>query len=299
MGRGRRAGARGNSRVRLGGRFDPMLTGGNPNDDKLSASIICRSRRTRTSAVLRRRLSLADQLGAQSQQLQELAVHAEYPRESGCGRSMCSLFRRPCARAVDLAAISWRGTGSAMGRNLFGQSVLLGRRLLDARRSARAVQTGRRTQRAQRASALGHALEQLLGPQGKIWCRLTIRAFNALMTDLDPHRQGSTRRWSWSPPSSGRSPKITRLQTAAANIGPNAIAFLFAGGGIPRRHGGSAAPTRIGRLSRGLAHDPRRLHTANDLSLPGHRPARPRRTIRPAGPFALSRGNPDRGAGLS
>src|SRR5207302_10235754 len=85
--------------------------------------------------VLRRRLSLADQLGAQTRELQELAV-AQSIRDNQA-RALDVLSSDAVRRAVDLAAIP-AAERERYGRNLFGQSVMLGKPLLDA--GARLVQ---------------------------------------------------------------------------------------------------------------------------------------------------------------
>src|SRR5205807_10363183 len=67
---GRRAGQFAGS---LGGRYDPLLTGGNPNDDNFRLDHLPLAPNEDVS-VLRRRLGLADQLGAQTRALQGLAI---------------------------------------------------------------------------------------------------------------------------------------------------------------------------------------------------------------------------------
>src|SRR6266545_1336774 len=122
---GRRAGQFAGS---LGGRYDPLLTGGNPNDDAFRLDHLPLMPNDEVAA-LRRRLTLADQLGAQTQQLQELAI-TQNIRENQA-RALDVLSSDAVRRAVDLAAVP-AAERERFGRNLFGQSVLLGRRLLDA-----------------------------------------------------------------------------------------------------------------------------------------------------------------------
>ena len=112
----------------LGGRYDPLLTGGNPNDDDFHLSHLPLAP-NEDVAVLRRRLSLADQLGSQTRQLHDLAI-SQSIRENQA-RALDVISSDGVRRAVDLASIP-TGERERYGRNLFGQSVLLGRRLLDA-----------------------------------------------------------------------------------------------------------------------------------------------------------------------
>ena len=128
---GRRAGQFAGS---LGGRFDPMLTGGNPNDDNFRLDHLPLAPNEEVS-VLRRRLSLADQLGAQTQQLQELAITQNI--RDNQARALDVLSSPQVRKAVDLSSTP-KDLRERYGRNLFGQSVLLGKRLLDA--GARLVQ---------------------------------------------------------------------------------------------------------------------------------------------------------------
>jgi hypothetical protein len=232
---GRRAGQFAGS---LGGRFDPLLTGGNPNDDNFRLDHLPLAANEET-AVLRRRLSLTDQLSAQTQQLQELAV-TQSIRENQ-GRALDVLSSDAVRRAVDLAGIP-RAERERYGRNLFGQSVLLGKRLLDA--GARLVQCNwQRTQGRNGFAWDTHwnnfsaHREDLVPPYDQ--------AFNALMTDLD--RSGKLDETLVVVAAEfGRSPRITRSNGGREHW-PECYSVLFAGGGI---RGG----TVVGRSDRNAGY---------------------------------------------
>jgi hypothetical protein len=232
---GRRAGQFAGS---LGGRYDPLLTGGNPNDDNFRLDHLPLAP-NEDLTVLRRRLSLADQLGAQSRELSELAV-TQNIRENQ-GRALDVLSSDAVRRAVDLAAIP-SAERERYGRNLFGQSVLLGRRLLDA--GARLVQCNwQRTQGKNGFAWDTHwnnfsaHKEDLVPPYDN--------AFNALMTDLDRTNKLDETLVVVAA-EFGRSPKITRSNGGREHWEP-CYSVLFAGGGIK---GG----TVVGRSDKNAAY---------------------------------------------
>ncbi len=217
---GRRAGQFAGS---LGGKYDPLLTGGNPNDDNFRLDHLPLAPNEDVD-VLRRRLSLADQLGAQTQQLEELAI-SQAIRDNQA-KALDVISSDAVRKAVDLAAID-RAERERYGRNLFGQSVLLGRRLLEA--GARLVQCNwQRTQGKNGFAWDTHwnnfsaHKEDLVPPYD--------RAFDALMTDLD-----KTGRLDETlvvvAAEFGRSPKITRSNGGREHW-PECYSVLFAGGGI-------------------------------------------------------------------
>ncbi len=274
---GRRAGQFAGS---LGGRFDPMLTGGNPNDDNFRLDHLPLAP-NEDIGVLRRRLSLTDQLSAQSQQLQELAV-TQNIRENQ-GRALDVLSSDAVRRAVDLAAIP-AAERTRYGRNLFGQSVLLGRRLLDA--GARLVQCNwQRTQGSNGFAWDTHwnnfsaHRDDLVPPYDN--------AFNALMTDLDCTGKLDETLVVVAA-EFGRSPKITRSNSGREHW-PECYSVLFAGGGI---RGG----TVVGRSDKNAAYPAANPMTPADftatiyhcLGLDPHSETRDQ-TGRP---FLLSHGNP-------
>lgn len=217
---GRRAGQFAGS---LGGRFDPLLTGGNPNDDDFRLNHLPLAP-NEDESVLRRRLTLSNQLGAQTRQLQDLAI-SQSIRENQA-RALDVISSTEVRRAVDLAAIP-AAERERYGRNLFGQSVLLGRRLLDA--GARLVQCN--WQRSQGRDGFAWDThwnnftahkEDLVPPFD--------RAFDALMTDLD--RAGKLDETLVVVAAEfGRSPRITRSNSGREHW-PDCYCVLFAGGGI-------------------------------------------------------------------
>ena len=174
--------------------------------------------------VLQRRLTLADQLALRSQQLQEMAVTPEHPRQPG--QALDVISSDEVRRAVDLSAIP-SAERERYGRNLFGQSVLLGRRLLEA--GARLVQCNwQRTQGRNGFAWDTHwnnfsaHKEDLVPPYD--------RAFDALMTDLE--RTGRLDETLVVVAAEfGRSPKITRSNSGREHW-PECYSVFFAGGGI-------------------------------------------------------------------
>ncbi len=274
---GRRAGQFAGS---LGGRYDPLLTGGNPNDDNFRLDHLPLAPNDDVAA-LRRRLTLADQLGAQTQQLQQLAITQNI--RDNQARALDVLSSDEVRRAVDLASIE-RAERERYGRNLFGQSVLLGRRLLDA--GARLVQCNwQRTQGRNGFAWDTHwnnfsaHREDLVPPYDQ--------AFNALMTDLD--RTGKLDETLVVVAAEfGRSPRITRSNGGREHW-PECYSVLFAGGGI---RGG----TVVGRSDRIAAYPAASPLTPADftatiyhcLGINPHAETHDQ-TGRP---FALSRGTP-------
>jgi len=207
----------------LGGKYDPLLTGGNPNDNDFKLDHIPLAASIETS-VMKRRLSLVDQLNAQTSQLNELAMSQAI--KDNQARAMDVLSSPAVKKAVDLSAIS-KEERERYGRNLFGQSVMLGKRLLDS--GARLVQCN--WQRAQGSNGFAWDThwnnfsahkEELVPPFD--------RAFHALMTDLDKSGQLDETLVVVAA-EFGRSPKITR-SNAGREHWPDCYSVLFAGGGI-------------------------------------------------------------------
>jgi hypothetical protein len=217
---GRRAGQFAGS---LGGKYDPLLTGGNPNDDnfKLDHLPLVPSD---SSEALRRRLSLLDQLNHQTRELNELAI-SQAIRDNQA-RALDVISSEAVRKAVDLAGEKPEER-ARYGRNLFGQSVLLGKRLLEA--GARLVQCNwQRTQGKNGFAWDTHwnnfsaHKEDLVPPFDQ--------AFDALLTDLE--RTGRLDETLVVVAAEfGRSPKITR-SNAGREHWPECYSVLFAGGGI-------------------------------------------------------------------
>jgi uncharacterized protein (DUF1501 family) len=207
----------------LGGKYDPLLTGGNPNDDDFHLEHLPLAL-NEDVGVLRRRLGLADQLGAQTKAMQESALNQAI--RDNQAKALDVISSEAVRKAVDLAGAD-RGERERYGRNLFGQSVLLGRRLLEA--GARLVQCNwQRTQGKNGFAWDTHwnnfsaHKEDLVPPFDQ--------AFHALMTDLE-----KTGRLDETlvvvAAEFGRSPKITRSNSGREHW-PDCYTVLFAGGGI-------------------------------------------------------------------
>jgi uncharacterized protein (DUF1501 family) len=222
----------------LGGKYDPLLTGGNPNDDDFRLDHLPLAANEDVE-VLRRRLTLADQLGAQTQQLQELAINQAI--RDNQARALDVISSDAVKKAVDLAAVP-AAERERYGRNLFGQSVMLGRRLLEA--GARLVQCNwQRTQGKNGFAWDTHwnnftaHKEDLVPPYD--------RAFDALMTDLEKSgRLDET--LVVVAAEFGRSPKITRSNSGREHW-PDCYSVIFAGAGIT---GG----TVVGRSDKNAAY---------------------------------------------
>jgi Protein of unknown function (DUF1501) len=264
----------------LGGRYDPLLTGGNPNDDDFRLSHLPLAP-NEDVAVLRRRLSLADQLGSQTQQLHDLAI-SQSIRENQA-KALDVISSDGVRRAVDLASIP-SAEREKYGRNLFGQSVLLGRRLLDA--GCRLVQCN--WQRSQGRDGFAwdthwnnfRAHKEDLVPAYE-------RAFDALMTDLD--RTGQLDETLVVVAAEfGRSPKVTRSNSGREHW-PDCYSVLFAGGGI---RGGQA----VGRSDSNAAYPATPAFSPADFTATIYHclGIDPHAESHDQGgrPFALSRGTP-------
>jgi hypothetical protein len=207
----------------LGGKYDPLLTGGNPNDDKFKLDHIPLAP-NEDPAVVRRRLTLVDQLNAQTGQLNELAMSKAIHENQV--KAIDVLGSDAVRKAVDLSAVA-KDDRERYGRNLFGQSVFLGKRLLDA--GARLVQCN--WQRAQGINGFAWDThwnnfsahkDDLVPPFDK--------AFHALMTDLDETGKLDETLVVVAA-EFGRSPKITRSNSGREHW-PECYSVLFAGGGI-------------------------------------------------------------------
>jgi hypothetical protein len=207
----------------LGGRFDPLLTGGNPNDDNFKLDHLPLSP-NEDEAVVKRRLTLVEQLNAQAAPLNDLAMSRAI-RENQA-KAVEVIASKAVREAVDLSRVA-KAERERYGRNLFGQSVMLGKRLLDA--GARLVQCN--WQRAQGKDGFAWDThwnnftahkEDLVPPFD--------RAFDALMTDLDKTGQLDETLVVVAA-EFGRSPKVTRSNSGREHW-PDCFCVLFAGGGI-------------------------------------------------------------------
>jgi hypothetical protein len=207
----------------LGPRFDPLLTGGNPNNDgyKLDTLPLVANE---SPDVVKRRLSLVDQLNAEAKPLNDLAMSGTI--KDGQAKAVEVLSSDAVRKAVDLSAVK-KDVRERYGRNLFGQSVLLGGRLLDA--GVRLVQCNwQRTQGINGFAWDTHwnnfsaHRDDLVPPFD--------RAFHALMTDLEAAGKLSETLVVVAA-EFGRSPKITRSNGGREHW-PDCFSVLFAGAGI-------------------------------------------------------------------
>ena len=207
----------------LGGKYDPMLTGGDPNDDDFRLEHLPLTPNA-PAEVIRRRLRLVDQLNAQRRELHEGAL----AQSLGQARikALDVVGSEAVRRAVDLSTAD-PALRERYGRNLFGQSVLLGRRLLEA--GTRLVQCN--WQRSQGKNGFAwdthwnnfSALREDLAPPFD-------RAFHALMTDLIETGQIDETLVVVAA-EFGRSPKIT-LKNAGREHWPDCYSILLAGAGV-------------------------------------------------------------------
>jgi hypothetical protein len=264
----------------LGARYDPLLSGGNPNDEQFRLEHLPLAP-SESSAVLQRRVGLLEQLDRQSQELNEVAMTRSI-RENQA-RALDVLSSEAVRRAVDLSAVDVQER-QRYGRNLFGQSVMLGRRLLDA--GARLVQCN--WQRAQGKNGFAWDTH---------WNNFTAhkddlvppfdQAFHALMTDLAAHGQLAETLVVVAA-EFGRSPKITRSDSGREHW-PDCFCVLFAGGGI---RGGQV----YGQSDKNAAYPASAATTPADftatiyhcLGIDPHGEAHDHQNR----PFTLSRGNP-------
>ncbi len=207
----------------LGPRYDPMLTGGNPNDDDFRLDHLPLAP-NEDPAVIRRRVGLVDQLNQEVDYLRNGAL-AQSLKENQA-KALDVVGSEAVRRAVDLSVVD-AAIRERYGRNLFGQSVLLGRRLLQA--GTRLVQCNwQRTQGKNGFAWDTHwnnfsALKEELIPAYD-------RAFYALMTDLA--ETGELAETLVVVASEfGRSPKIT-LRNGGREHWPELYNVIFAGAEI-------------------------------------------------------------------
>ena len=219
-GSGRRAGQWGG---RLGGKFDPLQTGGNPNDQdfKLDHLPLVANR---PPAVMRHRKRLLDQVNQQVGYLERtaLAKSLAVNQEKALGVMASDAVRR----AVDLSAEK-PDVRERYGRNLFGQSVLLSRRMLDA--GVRLVQATWLRKQGKKGYAWDSHRENFEALREDLIPPFDV-ALHALVTDLEESGQldetlvvvaGEF----------GRTPRVT-LKTAGREHWSNCFSVMLLGGGI-------------------------------------------------------------------
>ncbi len=221
-GSGRRAGQWGG---RLGGRFDPLQTGGDPNDDNYRLDHLPLLANRPTEVIQRRRKLLA-QVNQQVEYLERTALAGSLRENQQ--KAIEVMASATVRNAVDLSTADAEERAK-YGRNLFGQSVFLGRRLLKA--GTRLVQVSwLRTQGKKGYAWDSHrmnceALREDLIPPFDV-------ALHALVTDLEQTGEldetlvvvaGEF----------GRTPRIT-LTTAGREHWPHCFSVMLFGGGIRR-----------------------------------------------------------------
>lgn len=263
----------------LGSKYDPLLPGGNPNDDDYKLDQLPLAANL-SPDVARRRLRLVEQLDGQVDYLRASPL-ADSLHENHT-KALDVISSDAVRKAVDLSAMS-REERDRYGRNLFGQSVLLGRRLLTT--GTRLVQCN--WQRSQGSNGFAwdthwnnfSALKEDLLPPFD-------RAFHALMTDLEATGEieetlvivaGEF----------GRSPKVT-LKNAGREHWPDVYTVLFAGAGIKGGHIHGASD-KIGAYPADLPTTPEDF-VATVYHLVGIDPHREEHD-QANRPFALSKGN--------
>lgn len=219
-GSGRRAGQWGG---RLGGKYDPLQTGGNPNDDdfKLDHLPLVANRPTET---FRRRKRLIDQVNSQVKYLEKTAVARALSQNQE--KALEVMASDDVRRAVDLSSEN-SDVRAKYGRNLFGQSVLLGRRMLDA--GARLVQATWLRKQGKKGYAWDSHRENFEAMREDLIPPFDF-ALNALINDLEERGQldetlvvvaGEF----------GRTPRVT-LKTAGREHWSSCFSVMLFGGGI-------------------------------------------------------------------
>jgi len=207
----------------LGPKYDPLLPGGDPNDDNYKLEQLPLAPNL-APEIVRRRLKLVEQLDGQVDYLRQTSL-AESLKDNQ-SKALSVVSSDAVRKAVDLSSAD-RAQRERYGRNQFGQSVLLGRRLLEA--GTRLVQCNWQRSQGKNGFAwdthwnnFSACKEDLIPPFD--------RAFHALMTDLEETGQlaetlvvvaGEF----------GRSPKVT-LKNGGREHWPDCYTVLFAGAGI-------------------------------------------------------------------
>jgi len=219
-GSGRRAGQWGG---RLGGKYDPLQTGGNPNADdfKLDHLPLVANRPTE---VFRRRKRLIDQVNAQVKYLENTALAKSLSQNQE--KALDVMASEAVRRAVDLSSEDPE-VRAKYGRNLFGQSVLLGRRMLDA--GARLVQATWLRKQGKKGYAWDSHRENFEAMREDLIPPFDF-VLNALITDLEEHGQ-LDETLVMVAGEFGRTPRVT-LKTAGREHWSNCFSVMLLGGGI-------------------------------------------------------------------
>ena len=207
----------------LGGKYDPLLTGGNPNDDDFRLRQLPLAA-NRPEKILRRRKSLIDQLNAQIGFLQENPLGRSISANQE--KAIDVLSSEKVRRAVDLASAD-PNERARYGRNLFGQCVLLGRRLVEA--GTRLVQINWQRTQGKKGYAWDSHSENFVAMREDLIPPFDV-AYHALITDLE-ERGLLDETLVVVAGEFGRSPKITPVNRGREHW-PQVFSVLFAGAGI-------------------------------------------------------------------
>lgn len=207
----------------LGSKYDPLLTGGNPNNDDFRLEQLPLSGNI-PSGVFRRRKSLIDQLNSQTAFLQANPLGEAL--KANQEKALDVLASEEVRRAVDLANADPRER-ERYGRNLFGQCVLLGRRLLEA--GTRLVQVNWQRTQGKKGYAWDSHRENFEAMREDLIPPFDI-AFHSLITDLED-RGLLDETLVVVAGEFGRSPKITPVNRGREHW-PQVFSVLMAGGGI-------------------------------------------------------------------
>ncbi len=207
----------------LGPKYDPLLPGGDPNDDQYKLEQLPLAPNLEPE-IVRRRLRLVEQLDGQVDYLRQTAL-AESLKDNQ-SKALNVVSSDVVRKAVDLSSAD-PIQRERYGRNQFGQSVLLGRRLLEA--GTRLVQCNWQRSQGKNGFAwdthwnnFSACKEDLIPPFD--------RAFHALMTDLEETGQLAETLVVVAC-EFGRSPKVT-LKNGGREHWPECYTVLFAGAGI-------------------------------------------------------------------
>lgn len=206
----------------LGSRYDPLVTEGDPNDNAFRLEHLPLVPHE-SLAVFERRRHLVDQLNRQWEALDQTPLARALTENRR--KALDVLGSDAVRRAVDLASEeSW--VRDRYGRNLFGQSVLLGRRLLDA--GTRLVQVNWLRSQGRKGYAWDSHREHFDAMRHDLLPPLD-RALGALVTDLE-HTGQLAETLVVVAGEFGRTPRVNRH--AGRDHWSNVFTVVLAGGGV-------------------------------------------------------------------
>jgi len=219
-GSGRRAGQWGG---RLGGKYDPLQTGGDPNEENFKLDHLPLVA-NRPAEVFHRRKRLLDQVNSQVEYLEKTAIARSLSQNQT--KALDVMASEEVRKAVDLSCED-PDVRKKYGRNLFGQSVLLARRMLDA--GARLAQATWLRKQGEKGYAWDSHRENFEALREDLIPPFD-QALHALITDLEQRGQldetlivvaGEF----------GRTPRVT-LKTQGREHWSNCFSVMLFGGGI-------------------------------------------------------------------